>query len=210
MARTIEDFQKDLQKLLNSKKLNTGWVHVDFMDNIFVPNQSIDPDDLIDIDFKQLKKEAHLMVNEPGQWISKPLNLGFKRIIIHAEIPGDIARYLRKIKQGGSQAGLAINPATSIEKLTSFVSLVDIILVMGVVPGFQGQSFIPEILDKIREIKKQGWDVNIEVDGAVKDTNARQIIESGADILISGSYLINGDPDQNLARLLDSLSSAKM
>lgn len=209
LSKTIEDFKNDLGKLLNSKNLNSGWVHVDFMDNIFVPNLSITPDDLSVIDFKALKKEAHLMVKEPQEWIKKLLKLGFKRIIIHIESEGDITGCIDLIKQG-AKAVLAINPDTPVSKLEPFTEKIDGILVMGVVPGFQGQSFIPETLNKIKEIRSKGWSLEIEVDGAVKDWNAKDIVESGADVLILGSFLIKGDPDQNLGALLESLSSASM
>ena len=202
LSQTIEDFQEDLRKLLNSKKLSRGWVHVDFMDNQLVPNQSILPEDLVGVNFGNLKKEAHLMVKNPETWIKKLLDLGFERIIIHMESQGNIAAYLKLIKNAGAKAVLAINPETSIEKFNEFVLSADGVMVMGVHPGFQGQSFVPETIDKISKIKSQNWPVKIEVDGAVKDTNAKQILQAGADTLISGSYLIKGDPDQNLANLL--------
>lgn len=201
LARTIQDFQKDLSNLLNSKNLSSGWVHVDFMDNIFVPNQSIKPEDLAGVDFGNLKKEAHLMVKNPKDWIEKLKN--FSRIIIHVETATE--KDIEFIKQSGAEVGLAINPETPLEKLDPFIKNIDTILVMGVHPGFQGQSFILQTLDKIREIKKN-WDVKIEVDGAVKDTNAKEIIQAGANILISGSFLINGNPDQNLSKLIKAIS----
>lgn len=207
LARTINDFQKDLQNLLNSKNLSNGWVHVDFMDNIFVPNKSITVDDLKDIDFGKLKKEAHLMVKEPLEWIKKLITQKFSRIIIHIE--NDISQNdINLIKKSGAEAGLAINPETPIEKLAPFIKNINIILVMGVHPGFQGQSFIPQTLDRIKRLASQGQALQpaIEVDGAVKDINAREILESGADILISGSFLIKGNPDQNLDKLIQAIS----
>ncbi len=209
LSKTIEDFQNDLNKLLNSKNLKSGWVHVDFMDNEFVPNLSVTPDDLQNIDFKSLKKEAHLMVKNPLEWIKKLLKLDYKRIMIHIEInDGNIAQYVALIKASGAKAILAINPYTPVSKLDPFAHMIDGILVMGVIPGFQGQSFIPETLEKIKEIKSKNWPVKIEVDGSVKDTNAREIIDSGADTLVLGSFLIKGDPDQNLFILLESLKRA--
>lgn len=201
LSKNLQDFQTDLNKLLNSQNLNSGWVHIDFMDNIFVPNKSINPDDLANVDFKNLKKEAHLMVQQPKSWIKRTLELGFKRIIIHIESDRDIASYIELIKNAGAEKVLAINPDTQIDSLIPFVHLIDRILVMGVVPGFKGQAFIPETLHKIREIKLKGWPVKISVDGAVKDNNAQAILDAGAESLILGSFLMNGDPDQNLARL---------
>lgn len=211
LSKTVENFQNDLSKLLNSKNLNSGWIHVDFMDNEFVPNLSITPDDLQNIDFKSLKKEAHLMVRKPQEWIKKLLKSDYKRIIIHIEIDdGNIAQYISLIRQSGAKAILAINPNTSVSRLEPFAQMIDGILVMGVVPGFQGQEFIPETLNRIKEIRSKGWSLKISVDGAVKDLNARDIIDHGADTLILGSYLIKGDPDQNLAALLESLKSASI
>ena len=205
LSKNLQDFQVDLNKLLNSKNFNSGWVHVDFMDNIFVPNISMSPDDLSGTDFKSLKKEAHLMVIEPESWIEKLLKLVFERIIIHIEAKGDIAGYLKLIKSSGVESILAINPGTPIESLSPYAQLIDRILVMGVVPGFQGQPFVPETIDRIKEIKSKGWPVKIAVDGAVKDTNARAILNAGVDSIILGSFLMRGDPDENLARLKASL-----
>lgn len=202
LSKNLEDFKRDLGKLKNSQKLNSGWVHIDFMDNELVPNQSILPEDLQGIDFGNLKKEAHLMVKNPASWIKKLLDLGFERIIIHLEAAGDIVEYVKLVKS--AEVVLAINPETPVEKLKDFIPLIDGVLVMGVVPGFQGQAFIPECIDKVKKIKALNWPVIIEVDGAVKDWNAKSIAEAGADILISGSYLIQGNPDENLDKLLIS------
>jgi ribulose-phosphate 3-epimerase len=145
------------------------------------------------------------------EWIKKLLQQDYKRIMIHIEVDdGQIAQYIQTIKKAKAKAVLVINPLTSISKLEPFAHMVDGILVMGVIPGFQGQSFIPQTLDKIREIKSKKWPVKILVDGAVKDVNARDIMDSGADILILGSFLIKGDPDQNLSALLDSLKRASI
>lgn len=202
LSKTKEDFQNDLKKLIISKRLGRGWVHVDFMDNQLVPNQSILPEDLAGVDFGNLKKEAHLMVKNPEVWIEKLLDLGFERIIIHLEAQGDITRYIKLVKDGGAQAVVALNPETPVEKLTDLILMIDRVLVMGVHPGFQGQAFIPETIDRVKKIKSQNWPVKIEVDGAVKDRNAKAILQAGADALISGSFLISGDPDENLKDLL--------
>ena len=97
LSKTKEDFQQDLRKIINSKKLSRGWVHVDFMDNQLVPNQSILPEDLEGVNFGNLKKEAHLMVKKPASWIKKLLDLGFERIIIHLEAEGDIKEYIKSV-----------------------------------------------------------------------------------------------------------------
>ncbi|MBI2334865.1 ribulose-phosphate 3-epimerase [Candidatus Daviesbacteria bacterium] len=200
LSQTIGQFQEDLQKLINSKRLSSGWVHVDFMDNQLVPNQSILPEDLQNVDFGNLKKEAHLMVKNPLNWVKKLLKLGFERIIIHLEA-NQIRMSLKLIRGAGKQAVLAINPQTPVEKLDEFAAEIDRILVMGVHPGFQGQVFIPETVARIKKIKSFNWPVIIEVDGAVKDRNANLLVRVGADTLIIGSFLINGNPDENLEKL---------
>lgn len=201
LSKTKNDFQQDLKKLINSQKLSHGWVHVDFMDNQLVPNQSILPEDLQGVNFGNLKKEAHLMVKNPLSWIEKLLDLGFERIIIHLEAEGDITNYIKLVKDHGAEVVLALNHETSFEELEKFIPKIDRVLVMEIDPGFQGNPFIPESVDKIKKIKSQNWGVKIMVDGAVKDTNAKQIFQAGADTLISGSYLIQGNPDQNLDKL---------
>lgn len=205
LSQNTQDFKADLQKIVASQNLSSGWIHVDLMDNIFVPNFSIKAQELKGVDFGNLKKEVHLMVKEPESWIKKCLELGFQRIIIHIECSGDISSYISMIKSAGAKAVLAINPPTPAENLAPYSNQIDGVLVMGVNPGFQGQSFIPETLDKIREIKAKFNPKKIEVDGAVKDWNAKGLVASGADIIILGSFLIKGNPDENLAVLLKAL-----
>lgn len=202
LSKTLADFNRDLDKLKNSQNLNSGWVHVDFMDNQLVPNQSILPKDLKEVNFGKLKREAHLMVKNPESWIIKLLDLGFERIIIHLETEGDIGKYIELVKDAGAEIVIALNNETDIEKIKPFVKIIDRVLLMGVKPGFQSQPFIPECIDKVKKIKSLNWPVKIEVDGAVKDWNAKSIAQAGADTLISGSYLIQGNPDDNLDKLL--------
>lgn len=206
LSKNIEDFNRDLEKLKNSRNLSSGWVHVDFMDNELVPNHSILPEDLQGINFGNLKKEAHLMVKKPALWIKKLLDPGFERIIIHLEADGDIGQYIKLIKDAGAEVAIALNHETDIEKIKPFVKIIDRILLMGVKPGFQGQPFIPECTDKVKKIKALNWGVKIEVDGAVKGWNAKSIIEAGADTLIIGSYLIQGNPDENLDNLRNEIT----
>lgn len=202
LSKTIQDFQTDISKLKNSKNLCNGWVHIDFMDNEFVPDQSINPEDLEGIDFGSLKKEAHLMVKYPKTWIEKLINLGFERIIIHFEAEGDLREYIELIKSGGAETVIALKHESDLDQLEPFADSIDRVLLMGVVPGFQGQPFIPGVIGKIKQLKLKNWPVKIEVDGAVRDTNARQLVEAGVDCLIVGSFLIKENPDLALEKLL--------
>ncbi|MBI2599582.1 ribulose-phosphate 3-epimerase [Candidatus Daviesbacteria bacterium] len=205
LSKTIQDFQADITKILNSKNLRNGWVHIDFMDNEFVPNQSIKPEDLENIDFGNLKREAHLMVKHPKEWIEKLIKLSFERIIIHFETDGDLKEYINLAKSGGAEVVIALKHETDLEELVPYAGLIDRVLLMGVVPGFQGQPFIPQVIDKTRELKAKNWPIKIEVDGAVRDTNAKQLLEAGVDCLIIGSFIIKDDPDIGLEKVHQAL-----
>ncbi len=194
-----EDYAKDFSRFNQSPALKEGWVHIDFMDNLFVPNQSIKPS-ITDKYPLDLHKEAHPMVLHPLEWVDDLADAGFERIIIHIEAK-KASECLEYIKSKGLEAGLAIKNETPVEKLQPFVDKINTILVMAVEPGFQGQPFIPEALDKVKSIKSKNWPVRIGVDGAVKDNNIKDIVNSGADFVIVGSYLLKGNIDENLEKL---------
>ena len=200
-----EDFRKDVFRYKNAESFKSGWVHIDFMDNIFVPNKSIEPSVVAKYPIS-LHKEAHPMVAHPLEWVDGLVKAGFERIIFHIEAKDDIKECIEYIRSKGLEVGLAINSETPIENLQAFVDKIDIVLVMTIVPGFQGQSFIPKALDKVREIKQKSWSVKVGVDGSVKDTNVKEIVESGVDFIILGSYLLRGDIDENLEVLWEAIN----
>lgn len=204
LATSEEQYQSDIGKLSSSGSFRNDWVHIDFADNKFVQNQTIKPEIIqkFPINFR---KEAHLMVAHPGDWIDKLVDVGFERIIFHIEAADDTNDCIGYIMNKGLEVGLAMNNETPIEKLEPFVDKIDVVLVMTIVPGFQGQPFIPEALDKVRQIKARNWPVRVGVDGAVKDTNAREIVEAGVDFMTVGSYLLQGDVDENLENLWEAL-----
>jgi len=203
LATTEGQYQQDLTKLSNTESLQDSWLHIDFADNIFVQNQTIDPE-IISKYPADFQKEAHLMVSHPKEWIEKLVEAGFKRVIFHLECEDDIQEVIDDIKNKGLEVGLAIKMDTAVEKLEPFISQVDVVLIMSIVPGFQGQPFIAESLDRIREVKSKVT-ARVGVDGAVKDTNIKEIMEAGADFVIMGSYLLNGDTEENLERVWEIL-----
>lgn len=205
LDKTPEDFQKHIEQLKHSASFQEGWVHIDFADNEFVQNQTVGVDTVVKNDIN-LNKEAHLMVAHPLQWIDKLKEAGFKRIIFHYESKDDTLECINRIKELGMEVGIALNIDTPIEKLESFKDKLDLVLVMAIVPGFQGQPFLPETLDKIKSLKEKNWPIRISVDGAVRDTNAKQIIEAGVDQLTVGSYLLEGDIDENLECLWEAIN----
>lgn len=205
LATTEEKYQSDINKLNSSPSLSGSFVHIDFADNEFVQNITIDPG-IIQKYPNNFRKEAHLMVVHPKDWIDQLKAAGFERIIFHLESEDDILLVIENIRSKGLEVGLAINKETALERLEPFVDKIDVVLVMSIIPGFQGQPFIPQTLDKVRQIKSNNWPVKVGVDGAVRDSNIKEIVESGVDFVTVGSYLLKGDVEENLEILWEVLS----
>jgi ribulose-phosphate 3-epimerase len=174
-------------------------LHIDVMDGVFVP-----PMTLGDVVVKSLRPktpltfDTHLMVMNPSfALIENFAAAGSDIITVHVEAGCDIAKTLRFIKSLGVKCGLAINPKTFIERVFEFAEIADIFTIMSVEPGYGGQAFIPESLDKIRALRAQ-TDALIQVDGGINDKTAPNVIEAGADILVAGAYLMNA-PDMGRA-----------
>lgn len=215
LATSEEQYQSDLSRLSKVEALENAWVHIDFMDNLFVPNKSIGPSVISKYPIN-LHKEAHLMVRYPLEWVDDLIEAGFERIIFHIEAEEITEKCIEYIKNKRLEVGLAIKNETPIEKIEPFIKRIDVVLVMAVVPGFQGQKFIPETINKIKETSrlrqarlglrsKGNYNFRIGVDGAVKDDNIRKIVDAGVDFVIVGSYLLKGDIDENLENLWEAL-----
>ena len=200
LSQTEIQYKQDVEKFINSRLVTLGWVHIDFMDNILVPNKSITPSVVAKYPLP-VKKEAHPMVAYPLQWVNGLADAGFKRMIFHIEAKDDPIKTIKAIRSKNMEAGIAINMSTPLASLGPLINLIDRVLVMAIIPGFQKQPFIQESLDRIKKLKKMDWNVHISVDGAIRDKNAGQLIKAGADSLVVGSFLIRGKPDENLASL---------
>lgn len=205
LGKTEEQYKADINKLSACEALKGNWVHIDFADNKFVPNETIGPEESSKIS-TTFQKEAHLMVAHPKEWVDKLVEAGFKRIIFHIEAEDDIKKVIDYIRSKGLEVGLAIKMDTPLEKLEPFVDKIDVVMVMSIIPGFQGQPFILESLERIRQIKSKGWKVKVAVDGSVRDENAKQLVEAGIDYLTVGSFLLKGDIDENLERLWEIIN----
>ncbi|MBD3184286.1 ribulose-phosphate 3-epimerase [Candidatus Poribacteria bacterium] len=168
-------------------------IQIDIMDNVLVPNTSINVKD-VEKAAPQKPMEIHLMVNHPVEYVEPYACIGAFRIIFHIESADDPAEVIKEIKSFNMKAGIAINPPTPVEKLDPYLDMVDLVLVMGVNPGFQGQKFIPDVLDKVRYIKKSHPDMTVEVDGGVNPETGPSLVEAGVDILNVGSYLFKQMP----------------
>ena len=132
--------------------------------------------------------------------------LGFKRILFHIECKDDIEEVIDYIKSKGLEVGLVLKNETQLDALESFASKIDVVMLMGVEPGFQGQPFLPEVIDKVKQLKSKNYSVKVGVDGAVKDTNIKEIVSSGVDFVIMGSYLLKGDTDENLEKVWEIIN----
>ncbi len=181
---------KDFDELKEKAKLvekHTDWLQLDVMDGVFVDNMTWNnPSDLED--FKtDLNLEAHLMIREPEKHIDKWIKSGVQRIIFHFEATKKWENIIKKIKDAGLEAGLAINPETPIDVIDQFIGDLDLVLIMTVNPGFGGQKILKETLGKIQGLREKYEDVNIQVDGGVNLKTAPDVIKVGANMLVSGS-----------------------
>ncbi len=173
-------------------------LHIDIMDGHFVPNITIGPFIVESIrKVTSLPLDVHLMIEEPDKYLGDFIKAGADYLTVHYEASVHLHRTVHWIKESGVKAGVSLNPATPVWSLEHIIPDVDIALLMSVNPGFGGQGFIPQIIDKIKAlknfIKEKGLSTFIEVDGGVKLDNAKNIASAGADILVMGSAFFNSD-----------------
>jgi ribulose-phosphate 3-epimerase len=173
-------------------------LHLDVMDGHFVPNITIGPPIIKALRSRtKLPFDCHLMISEPQKYIDRFLEAGANMISIHIEAEPHLQRALQMIRDGGAKAGIAINPATSVETITTALEFCDYVLVMTVNPGFGGQKFIEPVVPKIRHIsrlvRERGLRVEIEVDGGIDVRTAPVVVAAGASILVAGSAVFGQD-----------------
>ena len=183
----------DAVKLLNDS--NCDYIHIDVMDGKFVSNKMFMMNDIGNFNKMSTKKlDVHLMVSDPNSYIDYLGKLDMVEFItIHYEIDRDISFILNKIKGYGKRCGLAINPETDVDVLSSYAYILDMVLVMSVCPGMGGQKFIDSTYDKIYKIRSRYKDICISVDGGVNDSNYLSIKDSGASMIVVGSYVTGSD-----------------
>jgi len=196
------DFSK-LADEIASVEQGADVLHLDVMDGHFVPNLTIGPA-IVKACRKvsKLKFDCHLMIEQPQLYIDPFIAAGADMISIHFEAEAHLQRGLQLIRDGGAKAGIAINPATPAEALSTALEFCDFVLVMTVNPGFGGQKFIEPVVPKIRHIsqmvRERGLPVEIEVDGGIDEKTAPLVVAAGARILVAGSAIF-GKPDRNAA-----------
>ena len=198
LASDFANLQSEVEMLNQSQ---ADWIHVDIMDGLFVPNISFGLPVCEAIHRHATKPlDVHLMMQHPERYLADFKEAGAAHLTVHYEACTHLHRTLQQIKQLGCLAGVALNPHTPVELLEDSIQDIDMVLLMSVNPGFGGQSFIEQTYDKIdrlrRLIKRVGTSAHIEIDGGVSDQNARKLVETGADVLVAGSFVFRSEQPQ--------------
>ncbi|PYQ65068.1 MAG: ribulose-phosphate 3-epimerase [Acidobacteria bacterium] len=190
-------------------------VHFDVMDGHFVPNLSFGIPVLKAVRARtRLALDVHLMVANPDRLLDDYLAAGASRVIVHWEAAPHLDRLLERIRKGGAEAGVAINPATPVELLVDVLPRLDFVLVMSVNPGFGGQAFLPHALDKARRLRRMieisGVHIEIEMDGGIDRDNIARVVSAGVDVCVAGSAIFGaGDPQAILAEMSELRERAR-
>ena len=206
------DFKTLGEEMKKTEENGAKYIHFDVMDGLFVPSISFGMPVLASIQNATSQvMDAHLMIQEPIRYIEAFQKAGADMITVHLEACEDVKSTLAKIRDCGMKVGLSICPETPAEAVKQYLENVYMILVMSVHPGFGGQKFIPESLDKIRMvremIREKDLSVDIQVDGGIYLSNVREVLDAGANVIVAGSAVFKGDAAQNTKEFMEILKS---
>ncbi len=201
--------ERDIEMINNS---DADWLHLDIMDGVFVPNISFGFP-VMEAVAKVCKKplDVHFMIVHPEQYIERTARLGAMLMNVHLEACTHLHRTIQEIHQAGMKAGVTLNPSTPVSALEDIIGDVDLVLLMSVNPGFGGQKFIPNTINKVSRLReliaRSGSNALIEVDGGVQNETAPRLVKAGADVLVSGSYIFGAE---NPTEVIKSLKNTAL
>jgi|TARA_B100000953_G_scaffold50107_1_gene38520 ribulose-phosphate 3-epimerase len=203
------DFSKLGSEIQDLEKAKADLIHIDVMDGHFVPNITIGPEVISKLrKYTSLPFDVHLMISPVDNFIKDFAEAGADIITIHPEATNDLVNSIKKIKSYNKKAGISLNPETSVEKVLTVLNLIDLVLIMSVNPGFGGQKFIKETLEKVKILKKEidskNLKTQIEIDGGINFENAKIAKEAGVNIIVSGTTIFKengGDLKKNIQLL---------
>lgn len=199
LAADFSDLKNEIQKV---EKAGAEYLHLDVMDGAFVPNISFGAPVISSIrKHSNLVFDVHLMVENPDRFIKDFVDAGADIITVHVEATKHLNRTVQLIKSYGKKVGISLNPSTPLEMIKHELKNIDMVLIMTVNPGFGGQAFIENMTDKIKELRALDANIDIEVDGGINAETGKKVKESGANILVAGSYIFSG----NYKEKIDSL-----
>ena len=201
--------ERDIEMINNS---DADWLHLDIMDGVFVPNISFGFP-VMEAVAKVCKKplDVHFMIVHPEQYIERTARLGAMLMNVHLEACTHLHRTVQEIHQAGMKAGVTLNPSTPVSALEDIIGDVELVLLMSVNPGFGGQKFIPNTINKVSRLReliaRSGSKALIEVDGGVQNETAPRLVKAGADVLVSGSYIFGAE---NPTEVIKSLKNTAL
>ena len=206
------DFKILGEQLKLTEEAGAEYIHFDVMDGMFVPSISFGMPVLASIKGATTQTlDVHLMVTEPIRYVEEFVKAGADIVTVHYEACEDLQATIDKIHAAGAKVGISIKPKTPVDVLLPYLDQAEMFLIMSVEPGFGGQAFIPESLDKIREVRamlnEKNLETDIQVDGGIYVENVREVLDAGANVIVAGSAVFRGDAGENTAKFMEILKS---